>query len=398
MTPEEVAEQAGVTLFDHQKEFLDAVPQIASPMRSCLYHRTGAGKSFTSLAAMKLLGMEDTCVIAPPSTHKQWEALASVLGMDILTLSHAKFRMKGTKLSRWMPVIADEMHLFGGHKGQGWRKLDTLALHSQAPMIIMSATPNYNDVERCYCVQHILDPHGTKGGYLAFLYANCNTEANPFSMEPKVLGFRNHPDAASYLSSLPKVYYLPDERVVPITDLPYSPHLPAELTTYSYNRRDHRMMASRIEQIHAARLQGLITEHGLLRLPVQDEVQKVLNYADHNVSGRSVLIYANHSTVARAISDTLHLVHVHHELVTGTTSKAAKEEAIANFIRKRTRILVGTATLATGTDGMDRVCNTLLIVDDTDDDALRQQLIGRILPRGEFTSLAGKEVFRLIPV
>lgn len=49
-------------------------------------------------------------------------------------------------------------------------------------------------------------------------------------------------------------------------------------------------------------------------------------------------------------------------------------------------MLVATATLATGTDGLDKVCDTLLILQDTQDDSLRRQLIGRILPRGDGAS------------
>jgi hypothetical protein len=46
---------------------------------------------------------------------------------------------------------------------------------------------------------------------------------------------------------------------------------------------------------------------------------------------------------------------------------------------------------------MDRHCHTLIIVDDTDDNAMRQQLIGRILPRGGVSGLEKKKVHRLIP-
>lgn len=60
-------------------------------------------------------------------------------------------------------------------------------------------------------------------------------------------------------------------------------------------------------------------------------------------------------------------------------------------------VLIGTATLATGTDGLDRVCDTLLILDDTEDDSLRRQLIGRIMPRGDFVSTTAKQVIRLMP-
>ena len=44
------------------------------------------------------------------------------------------------------------------------------------------------------------------------------------------------------------------------------------------------------------------------------------------------------------------------------------------------------------------MCDTLLILDDTDDDALRRQLIGRIMPRGDYVSIADKQIFRLLPI
>ena len=50
--------------------------------------------------------------------------------------------------------------------------------------------------------------------------------------------------------------------------------------------------------------------------------------------------------------------------------------------------LVGTQTLATGTDGLDKMCDLLVILDDTEDNAMRRQLIGRIMPRGHATAVA----------
>ena len=41
----ELATRAGVTLFDYQQEFLDSVVHSAQPLRSCLFYKTGAGKS-----------------------------------------------------------------------------------------------------------------------------------------------------------------------------------------------------------------------------------------------------------------------------------------------------------------------------------------------------------------
>ena len=58
-------------------------------------------------------------------------------------------------------------------------------------------------------------------------------------------------------------------------------------------------------------------------------------------------------------------------------------------------VLVGTASIATGTDGIDKVSDLLILVDDTDDESLRRQIIGRILPRGADTDASKKVIYRL---
>ena len=390
----ELATRAGVTLFDYQQEFLDSVVHSAQPLRSCLFYKTGAGKSLTALAAIALLGYDTCLVICPPSTHSQWVALGEKLGVTVDTMSHAKFRRKTVKVSRVIPVIADEFHLFGGQKGQGWRKLDKLARHLQAPLILASATPNYNDAERCYCVQHVLVPHQTKGGYLQFLYENCTTEQNPFGMEPIVTGFKNYPDAAAFLADIPGVFHLPDDLVIDIMDVPYREQLNPDLVTYGYDRLNHRMIASLMERRHTFRYRGLIDERGNLRTPILRELVKIVNDSPY---GRTVMIFTTHSSIAQVVSETLTSVWIKNVLVTGSTSRLEKNRIIDEVRAGNHKVLIGTATLATGTDGLDRVCDTLVILDDTDDDALRRQLIGRIMPRGDYVSSTAKQILRFVP-
>jgi hypothetical protein len=377
-------------LFAHQQEFLDAVAGRPAPLRACLYYKTGAGKTLTSLLGMQALGQSRLLVIAPPSTHSHWERDAAGLGMEVDVMSHAKFRMASTKVSRNTAVVADEFHLFGGHGGKGWRKLDTLAKHLQAPLILASATPNYNDAERVYCVSHILDPHNTKGGYLQFLYQHCVTEQNPFALEPNVVGFKNHPDAASFLASLPGVFHLPDDAVFTIEEVPYPAPMPEAFTSLGYNERRHRIMASQMEQRFTTRLHSLTQEDGALRDEVLDLLLPMV--------GEPVLVFAASSRIAGGLSVSLQRAGVDHRLLTGATPKSTKEEVLEGFRSGAFPVLVGTATLATGTDGLDKVCDTLVILDDTDDDALRRQLIGRILPRGADDGTAVKRIVRLQPV
>lgn len=377
-----------VALFDHQQSFLDDVVSQPAPARACLYFKTGAGKSMTAMLGMRTLGHAEVLVIAPPSTHEQWEKLASSLGMKAHTMSHAKFRMKTTQVSKAMPVIADESHMFGGHKGQGWRKLDTLAMHLRAPLFLLSATPQYNDAERVYCITHVIDPHNNKGGYLSFLYTHCITKQNPFSLEPLVEGFKNYGSAEEFLAAYPYVYYLPDDTVFTIDDTPWPARQADEFEVYNYDRRKHRFMASQIEKRHARINNVLIGESGFVDSQVMAEIQPILEV-------EKLLVYSNHATVAMALARTLAHLGPRVAVVTGAHTKTEKERLLRLFKEGGCDILIGTATLATGTDGLDKVCDTLLILDDTDDDALRRQLIGRIMPRGEDTDASSKKVFRL---
>ena len=382
---------AGMAWLPHQAAVLEAEQATdAASLRACLYYRTGAGKTLTSLALVAQAGAETAVVIAPPSTHDTWVEAGRLLGVEVQAMSHAKFRQKQTKLSKHTAVIADEFHLFGGHKGMGWKKLDRLAMGLQAPLILASATPNYNDAERVYCIQHVLDPHSCKGGYLEFVYAHCETEQNPFGREPIVNGFKNFPDAAAYLSSLEKVYYLPDTVAYTIEDHSIYVPVPREFDEFGVDLRRKRILASQIEERHARINHQLVTEKGLIQPAVMKEFHTLLR------AGQPTLIFATHATVAEALSKTLRVNGYGHDIVTGKHSTKEKTRIISDFRDGQFSWLIGTASLATGTDGLDKVCDTLIIVDDTDDDALRRQLIGRIMPRGADADATKKRVHRIV--
>jgi superfamily II DNA or RNA helicase len=206
-------------------------------------------------------------------------------------------------------------------------------------------------------------------------------------MEPIVTGFKNHKDAADFLSSMDKVFYVKDDTVFSIVDVPYAWTLPQEFTRFSYNEREHRIMASQMEQRWARRRQELVTEHGELYSHIRDLIVDRLD-------GKT-LVFATSAVIAEAAHRSLLGLGV--SCVTGSVPKKRKLELIEEFRSGSLAILIGTATLATGTDGLDKVCDRLIILDDTDDDALRRQLIGRIMPRGEATSTAAKKIFRLVP-
>lgn len=391
----ELGQRAGVDFFDYQWDTFAGLAAQSDPLRACLYYRTGAGKTITGLVGVAQAGYSAVLVLAPPSTHGAWQHWGQRLGVEVDAISHAKFRQKDYKIARDTAVIVDEFHLLGGHGGQGWKKMDTMARHLRGPLIIMSATPNYNDAERVYCIQHVLDPHSCKGGYLEFLYRECITEQDPFSRTPKVLGFQKYSGddaAAQYLSALPNVYYLPDTLVWSVVDVDLVVAEDHDLVTYGYDRRSHRVMASIIEEKHKRIFNALVHVSGVLNPGPRNELGAL--WQKHTAP---TLVFANHSTVAEAADRSLAAMGLKVALVTGSTPAKKKAARIQAFRDGVIDVLVGTASLATGTDGLDKVCDTLIILDDTDDPSLRRQLVGRIMPRGADADASKKKVYRIVP-
>ena len=360
-------------------------------LRHCLYFPTGKGKTITSLLCLAIRGAREVLVIAPPITHTDWRKAAELLDITVEMVSAAKFRMDMFKVSRSKPVIVDEFHELGGHQRKGWRKFSTIARHLPQDIVIMSATPSYNDVDRVYCVQNILEPNETKGGYLQFLHRHCETAHNPFSQVPDVIGFHRYKDASEFLQDLDGVSYVPDELDLEIQERTFRYEMPDLYVELGFDERAGFIVASVIGDKHNRINYALIDDEGLLR---EEMFRLVL--AEIQSTSKPVLVFASHSSVAEATAKRfLHAMPT--ALLTGKTPKKTKDRIVSEFIEGRYKLLVGTATLATGLDGLDKVCDKLIIVDDIDgDDAKRRQLIGRIAPRGTFdqSDLEAKEVVR----
>lgn len=391
VTGQGLAAQAGISWTPAQMQALEVFEAQEAPQRLCLYYPTGAGKTLTALACIASAGHRLALVVAPPSTHGHWQAEAARLGLVVAVVSHAKFRQPGFKLDREVPVIADEFHLFGGVGKVGMKKLSRLSGGLKAPLILCSATPNYNDAERCYNVQHVLAPETCRGGILSFLYEHCLTEENPFSITPLVTGFKHHGSAAEYLSSLPNVVYLPDPSQLGIVDIEFTPPLNELLEEYGMDSRKGRLVASLMEKRHARNYFNKLNSAGMVRA--------VLYHKLTDIAGESttpIMVFCNSSKILLGVVDRLQAEHVPFSLVTGSTSTHTKAVELEKFLTGKTDVLCGTAALATGTDGIDKVCDTLVILDDTDDDSLRRQLVGRILPRGLDTDESGKKVYRFV--
>lgn len=392
---EKIEQLLGKALFDHQRAALDFWESARLVEdRLCLYYKTGSGKTLTSLLCMwaRVQGQETVLVVAPPSTHMSWAAAAAVLGMEVECVSHAKFRQQAFKVQRTTPIIIDEFHMLGGYQAQGWKKLERISRGLQAPLIICSATPNYNDVERCYCVQKIVDPDSTRGGYLEFLYQHCETRQSPFSMTPEVVGFRSQQSAAEFLAAMRNVLHVPDDVDYTVQDVPLPRQMSLEFDEYGLSPFGQRLMASQIEARHTERRFNLVDANDQFRQSVYDELSRLVG----DLPPTKVLMFCNSSRIAEALYQCLCSNNVPAGIITGKDSKKVKEKELHRFIHGDMEVLVGTASIATGTDGIDKVSDLLILVDDTDDESLRRQIIGRILPRGADTDASKKVIYRLI--
>ena len=387
----------------HQREALEDAQQQAqggTPLRLCLYHRTGAGKTDTALACVALAGAERVLILAPPSVHPNWVLRAAALGLDATVISHAKFRQKTFKITRGDAVIVDEFHMLGGQGAAGFTKFDKACEFIKAPVVICSATPNYNDAERVYCIMHTMAPHTVRGGYIQFLYQHCDVKANPYAKEPIVTSMKDGETAENFLQRLPYVHYVEDEAIkqVHIEEVYLmQDYVPEEFNRLGYDSANKRIMASQMEERHRRReLQALFNDGYMLLPELQNRISEIIS--SPLFEGSKIMFFASHVKIAKAVH--LHLMTGATKravLISGASTATARSQALESFKTDGSvRYLVGTTALATGTDGIDKVCDTLVIVDDVDDAALRRQLIGRILPRGLDTDLTNKRVLRFV--
>jgi hypothetical protein len=279
--------------------------------------------------------------------------------------------------------------MLGGHGGVGWRKFDRIAAGLQAGIIILSATPQYNDADRVYCVQHVLDPNSVRGGYLGFLSNHCTTEINPFAQTPYVTGFQNYSSAEAYLADLPYVFHVPENVHIPIRDVHIVVTKNTDFEKYGLVPNKDRICASQIEARHAEYLWAYHENNSdQLNRDIIGTVMALYNT-------QSTIVFSASKTIAQTMAFTLNEVGIDSVLIDGDTKKMDRLTALQRFKQGNVDILICTAAIATGTDGLDQVCDHLIILKDTDDDALRQQLIGRIKPRGDRTDISNKRVTRI---
>ena len=381
-----------------------------TPERMLLHYTTGGGKTSTALVCLWLSGIKEALVLAPLSTHKEWREAAALLGIDVTLVTHQKFRQKTFRTKRDMPIVVDEFHMLGKQTGVGWKKMRRLAASLAAPLIMCSATPNYNDAERCYCIEAILSPTTAKGGYLQWLYLNCDTTQNPFGMTPLVSGFKLHSTAAEYLKTLPGALYLPDPYAPVIHDIVLDHAVPDEFTRLGvvrhYELQTPTIVASQMEERHQVKKFNLIDFDTPLNPALREDVyDELIQIAGNSVT--PIMVFSMSAAVAKALTYTAATHGARVGLITGDTTSISRSDTsyvnttnrsdvLNEFKNGRLDMLVGTAAISTGTDGLDRCCDTLVILDDTDDPSLRRQLMGRILPRGTAAAdISHKQFYRI---
>lgn len=356
--------------------------------RMLVFFPTGKGKTKMTLAALADRGHSHAIVIAPPRTHAAWRADAAVLGMQLRLDSHAKFRMVNTKYPADIPFIVDEFHLLGGHGAMGWMKFNRMAAHMRVEILMASATPNYNDAERVFCLTAIGDEAPNRN-YMDWLWNTCNCHVSYFSKYPEideVHPFKGHDSAIAFLLDKDWVAYIEDDAVWQSDTMLMHNHVPPVFEEYGYNPREHRIIASDMEAYHKRVYLQYVDDDGFIRDDIMREFWVNVGLTDR----RKWLVFCSHQPVAEALKRTMNKQGVVSYYIDGDTTDAQVEALKSAFIQvEGEAYLIGTATLATGIDGIDKACQSLLIFDDIrGDHSLRRQLIGRILPRGENDGIA----------
>ena len=363
--------------FTHWKDSQEAAFgqfQSLPNKRIFLFFPTGEGKSKTSLALIKSQGFDKIVVVAPKKTHSQWERDAAVLDFQLKLYSPEKFRMKGTPVPTNVPWIIDEYHKLGGPSAQGFKKWKSLSAKIQAPIVGMSATPNYNDPDRVFCLEVTFE-ESPVSNYGDWLYKNCKTEPNRFAYYPIVTGLLRFDSPLDMLKSKSWVAFVEDTAVWNKHELVLPTMYDYKFEQYGLLERQLRVVASDMEKRHARVSLCFLNDKGRIRKRVLRAVQEELaKYPQY----KKWLIVCAHKTIATALYESLKRDVW---LITGDTKDIEPEKN--GFIVAKHGWLIGTTALAEGVDGLDKTCQAMLLLDDIEGDASkRRQIIGRILPRG----------------
>ncbi len=392
------------TIEAYQQNAINGVGKLLSSCETMknalLYFTMGKGKTLTAVQIAVNAQLDNligsVLIVAPPSTHKQWdELLKKYLTVPYKIVSHQwlgkneDFLKK--PLGRTLTVI-DELHQ-SANRGKVLTKLVTALIKRSFAGLLMSGTPFRNKEERLYTVHYWLCDD--VGSYENWLHKYCNTEPDRFAYYPKFLSFKAG-EIEDFLEDIDRseykrifiekeeLVYKPTEIILPIDNDRYD-----KLETYSVYGTQPLQVSNSVRQ-KLAYLNYLKYCSYIKR----DDEGEMKVYGIREDIMDIIIAHADRNPIVYCFSSKLSKLYFEEYVgpcyqVDGKTSKKNKELSIAAY-KEKGGVMFATDSISTGTDGLQEVTNTIIILDDTMDDTNREQLIGRIA--GGFRNKGDAEV------
>lgn len=386
----------------YQKDAIDGINVLLHSeekiKNSLLYFTMGKGKTLT--AVQVAVNAEDlinsVIVVAPPSTHKQWDILLTKhVTVPVKIVSHQWLGKNEDFLKKNFSntlVVIDELHQ-SANRGKTLTKLVARLIKASFAALLMSGTPFRNKEERLYVVHDWL--FGDAESYESWLHKHCDTEPDRFAYYPKFLRFKAG-EIEDFLESIDRfairrIYIEKEALLYKETQLKLAAKNPSRymLETFSVYGKGNFQIANSVRQKLAYMNylnycesidRGTDGEMALTgaRMDIIDIIEK---YSDRNP-----IVYCFSSKVSKLYFEAYWGLCYQ---VDGKTTKKNKELAIAAY-KERGGVMFATDSISTGTDGLQEVTNAIIIIDDTMDGTNREQLIGRIA--GGFRNKGDAEV------
>jgi superfamily II DNA or RNA helicase len=351
----------------HQQEVLDKWNEHTGN-RALLFMPVGSGKTYTSLAMLQARGITKATLVGIIATFPKWKADAEKYDITLECVSHQMFAKTYYK-PKHHDLILDECHKLIGNSVNKMALKHTKDLSKT--VLSLSATPNWNSGFRWYNVLQTL--WYRPGGYINWLYGNCNVKANPFSRLPDFVDFKLGLD--EFLKSYPFIHRIIEDDDYEIKDI--------EFTRTSNPQYDKVKTYSLLDCQSGSKVMGSVME--------KLQVLNTLQYCDIDLSDDEKylanlredltkwlkeqpksLIYCNKAKMGELVAATLDCL-----IITGKTNKKLIPTIVNQFGHKDNHLVV-TDVMATGYDEFPGITDSLIIFQDTNDNKQREQLIGRI--------------------
>lgn len=388
----------------YQKDAIDNISGLLLSQEkiknALLYFTMGKGKTLTGVQiaynAEHSGVISSLLVVAPPSTHKQWdELLKKYLTISYKIVSHQWLGKNESILTKNLSktlLVVDEVHQ-SANRGKTLTKVVSRLISATFGAILMSGTPFRNKEERLYVVHTWL--FDNVGSYERWLYLHCNTEPDRFAYYPKFLSFKvgEIEDFLNYIDGgeIKRVFIEKEDLLFKKTEINLSinNHDADILGKYSVYGNNRIQVANSVRQklaylnyLKYCKFIDRDNNGDVCLSGPREDVIKII----HRYSGRNPIVYCFSSKVSKMFFNKYEGVAFQ---VDGKTSKKKKEEMIACY-KKQGGVMFATDSISTGTDGLQEATDLIIILDDTMDNTNRDQLIGRIA--GGFRNTGKAEV------